>query len=330
MNKIDFSAGVCYNLPGDFMYNPEIKERFLQWYDPQNAKRNTPRVAFSIVERGEMQLGKDVAEMTRAEALDTLKQSGTSEYGTVRLAVNTLKKYVAWCQGNQVFPSIPGGFLELKAGDVDFSQSIAETLIRDESDFLSTLSSVREFDQGYPEPPVLALSWLGLRIKEVLSLKENDVDLTTRTITLVGKVLVQGFSDEIHALLEQYVSCKTAERDHRTGWRSVIKDYSTDLFLKRMLPRGNKDFGKPFGYSQMSTAIGNLNDRLKEDGLPGRLTYMNVWESGRYAKLWELEQSGIQVIAPGNRLLVEEVFRHSKSYYSAIRMYKAYKIAFNL
>ena len=80
----------------------------------------------------------------------------------------------------------------------------------------------------------------------------------------------------------------------------------------------------------LQKAINKLNKKLEDDGNPARLKPDNVWNSGRYYAMWQAEQSGIDVTKPGNRQIVEDIFRHSKGYYSAIHMYKAYKEAFGL
>ena len=323
----DISPGVCYTEPGDSMYNQEIKERFLS--------ESMKNIRFSLegfrkAEPIETKTGKDIAEMTREESLEVIREIGVSEYSSLRATITAFKNYVNWCQNNRVFKTIPGGFTELKPSDVGLSEELKYTLFKDEEDFLSALKSVREFDQGYPEPPVLCLVWSGLKAKEIIALKDNDVNMETQTVTVDGGIAVSGFSKAVAEVLQQYIDCKVAERDHYTGWRQVIKDYSTDFFLKRMLPRGNKDFGKPFGSSQISSAINKLNKKLEDDGNPARLKPDNVWNSGRYYAMWQAEQSGIDVTKPGNRQIVEDIFRHSKGYYSAIHMYKAYKEAFGL
>lgn len=325
----EFHPGICYTEPGDSMYNQEIKERFLEEYDNVAAKKRFLTGLFSNLESCEENAQKDIAEMNRDEVVDTI-ETLSAEISTVQQILSILRKYVSWCKSNMVFPKVSDDLLELTAKDFDFADALEKSLFRNEFDFLTTLKSVREFNEGYPEPPALCLAWLGLKTKEILALTDDDVDMEKQTITVDNQVVVAGFPDAIAEVLQQYIGCKVSERDHRTGWRQVIKDYSTGMFLKKMLPRGNKEFGKPYGYSQITAAVSKLNARLVEDGKPGRLKFDNVWNSGRYYKLWETEQSGIDVTKPANRPIVEEILRSSKSYYNAIRMYKAYKKAFDL
>lgn len=323
----EFHPGICYTEPGDSMYNQEIKERFLA--SGLGSERHSALV-FAKGEQTESKLAKDVAEMDKEETLSLMNACGFEGYFIVDSVLSALRRYVEYCEENKVFETIPRGVFDIHASDIDVFASIQTTLFCNDLDFLTTLQSVREFNEGYPEPPVLCLAWLGLKAKEITTLADSDVDMERRKITIGRQTVVTEFSDAIAEVLQQYIDCKTAERDHRTGWRQVIKDYSTGYFLKRMLPRGSKDFGKPYGVSQISTAISKLNNKLVDDGKPGRLKFDNVWNSGRYYKLWKTEQSGIDVTKPANRPIVEEILRSSKSYYNAIRMYKAYKKAFDL
>ena len=309
------------------MYNQEIKERFLN-----ESFKNimSSRDGFRKSEQLEIRTGKDIAEMTKEEAIETISAMDIREDSSLRSTLVSFKNYVKWCKDNSVFTNIPVGFIDIKPTDINLSEGIKDILFKNEFDFLSTLKSLREFDQGYPEPPTLCLIWLGLKAKEVIALKDSNINMKAQTVTINDEVVISGFSEAIAEVLQQYIDCKVAERDHRTGWRQVIKDYSTDYFLKRMLPRGHLEFGKPYGPSQISSSINRLNTKLEDNGEPARLKPDNVWNSGRYNTLWEIEKTGINITSPENRKIVEKVFRYSKSYYNAIRMYKAYKEAFNL
>lgn len=321
---------LCYTEPGDSMYNQEIKKRFLASYNPGNVKKNAPDSIFSVLESQEIKLGKDLGEMNAEEASEVLHASGFNEYSTMRGVVNTLKHYTEWCLETQAFPVIPRGFFDITAGEIDIAPAVALSLFRDERELLMTLRLVRTFDQGYPEPVICCLAWLGLRIRETLILREEDVDLEARTISINGEIVSSGFSDDIRRVFEQFIDCDSSEREHRLGFRPVIKDDSTPYFLKRMLPENSKYFGMPFTYSQLSAAMGKLNRKLREDGYPDRLQYDDIWNSGCYHRLWELECSGVNVTAPENEPLFLSVFRNSKGYYNALRMYKTYKEAFSL
>lgn len=312
------------------MYNPQIKTRFLEVYNPGNTQKNFPSSMFAVLENHEETLGKDLGEMDRAEAKEVLNTSGFNEYGTVRNAINVLKHYTTWCKENRVFQMIPGGFLELTAAEIDITDAVRRSYFRDEQDFLSTIRLVREFDQGYPEPVLYCFAWLGLKIREALSLRDDDVNMDNRTICLAGEIIVDGFSDGIYNLLEQYIDCDSAERGHATGSRLVMKDYSVDFFMKKMLSPNSKDWGRVYNYNQMSTAMGRLNRKLKEAGYPGRLQYEDVWNSGCYNRLWRAEQSGVDVFATKNRAFVEQIIRQMKGYHNTLVMYRIFKKAFEL
>lgn len=325
--KIDFSPGMWYTLPGDFMYNEATKKRFLAEHSLGDGSHRFATNVFAEAERLETTLSKDLAEMTVEEAADFMK-SFAGEIGTAQQALNILRRYVEWCRDSQVFENTSTGFEKLKPSDVDFSGKLKDTLFRDEADLLQTIRLVRTIDEGFPEPPFLCLCWLGLKGKEAIAVRDEDIDLEARTVLVNGETVVSGYSDAIADIFEEYVACKSAERDHKNGPRLVLKDYSTGMFLKKMLPRGHKDFGKPIGYSQISSLVNQLNNRLEEDGKPPRLKPDAIWNSGCYHRLWELESAGIKV--KGNHALVEQVFRHQKNYYNALRMYEAYKKAFGL
>lgn len=310
------------------MYNEEIKLRFLSSDEKYSNTRGKQYLSdFAETER---RLNKDIAEMNKAEVIQAFDEFGFDEYGTIKSAIAIIKTYVAWCIDNKVFQTIPEGIMYVKASDVDLSKSLQEQAFLNENALISTLRMVRNFDEGYPEPVVLCLAWLGLLKKEVLTLRDSQVDLVNRRIfDDKGNTIVSWFSDEILEIFQQFVDCKSATRESGPVEKEVIKDMSTDFFLKKMVTRNSTRFGQPFSLVQLDSALNKLINKSKELGIERPLTFLNVWRSGRFFQMWMTEARGIDVMSPKNRPVVEEIFRNSKNYHDAKKMYGFYKKAFN-
>lgn len=311
------------------MYNEDIKRRFLEEYQHQKLDRRSEWIFSKLGDTYEKTHGKDLAEMSFNEAKAAIESTGIEENATIRTAISVVKSYTEWCEKNEIFPCIPGGFKKLSAKDIDLSESLKEVLFKDDIDLIESIKEVRTLDDGYSDVAILALSWIGLTREEISALRDNDVDLESRIVYgKSGEIIAMGFSDLICDVLQRYVKCRVSSRGNGLTEMEVIKDLSVNSFLKKMCPRGSKKFGTEYSNVQIASQVNKLAVKYEELGHPRRHTITNVWRSGCFHKLWEIEQTGVDVSARENRPVVEQVFRNKKNYYNALRMYGWYKQAF--
>ena len=312
------------------MYNEEIKRRFLE----EVAKNKTEKIHFSSLFNlsydFEQSSEMDIAEMSRNSVISCLERLGFDEVATVRAYVTVGNRYVDWCEANGYFSNIPHGFKGLSVDDVDISDAISKSFFRDELDLVSSIQMVHDLNSGYADAPVLALAWIGLTMKEIIALRDSDVDLDNRCIHLLDGSVINGFSDTIHDVLYRYSACRISSRDKGNVTQEVVKDMSVDSFIKKMLTRGSKFFGQEYREYQLRDQLTSLSDKFEAMGLQRRHSHSNAWRSGRFYALYQAEQSGLDVFNFNNRPMVEQIFRHKKNYHDTIKMYRWYKKAFSL
>lgn len=313
------------------MYNEEIKERFLGVYCPQHRDYKTAHGLFSRTEPGESAIGVDIASMTVSQAMlavDSMELSGIQMIYNLRVII---KAYIEWCKTEGICET-NDGFLQICNPDLDISPSISRILFRDENDLVYSMRKVCAFNEGYPQPVIMAFAWMGLQQKEILALRDRQVNLETKQVfDSDGRVIIDGFSDQIAMILQEFEETYVGKRENHTTVYDVVKDRSTDAYLKRFLPKSSKKFGGEYTTSLVYSALNRYNLKYREQGFPSRLTFSNVWKSGRYHALWEWEQvSGLDAFKQENKQKVMEIFRNSANYASIIWFYKAYKRAFNL
>ena len=312
------------------MYNENIKRRFLDENKDYISKNRTKVWVFdALCSNYELPHKKDIAEMTRGEALEALETLEVDEISYMRTTISFLRKYVDWCKKEHVFTNIPGGFSLITVDDIDFGKVLGKILFKDDIDLIESIKEVRTLDDGYSDVAILALSWIGLTREEISALRDNDVDLEDRIIYgKSGEIIAMGFSDLICDVLQRYVKCRVSSRGNGLTEMEVIKDLSVNSFLKKMCPRGSKKFGTEYSNVQIASQVNKLAVKYEELGHPRRHTITNVWRSGCFHKLWEIEQTGVDVSARENRPVVEQVFRNKKNYDNALRMHGWYKQAF--
>ena len=312
------------------MYNEEIKRRFLEEVARNKAEKIHFSSVFNAFCRFEQSFRADISEMTKGVVVDCLERLCLDETGTVRTYITVGNKYTDWCETNRCFTNIPHGFKGLSVDDVDISDAISKSFFRDELDLVSSIQMVHDLNSGYADAPVLALAWLGLTMKEILALRDSDVDLDNRCIHLLDGSVINGFSDTVHDVLYRYSACRISSRDKGNVTQEVVKDMSVNSFIKKMLTRGSKFFGRKISQVQVKGQLDMLVEKYEQLGFPRRHNFSNAWRSGRFYALHQAEQSGLDVFDFNNRPAVEQIFRHKKNYHDTIKMYRWYKKAFSL
>jgi len=313
------------------MFNQEIKEKFLVESTLSAQDKNSARGLFNISEPFETSVQKDIVQMNSLEASHIVTAMKIRELSHVYLANTVFRAYMEWCRTNSVFKNINSGFLEVCTANVDITKQIVEDLFPTDAAVFRELRKVCDFNDGYTEPAMFALAWLGLTPDESHGLLDSEIDLEHRVIyDHQGGILIPRYNDTISEVLTDYAACNVGFREHRLGARTVVKDRSVDNFLKRFGSRTSTSFGQPITKRSFGASASRLNKKYQELGNPPRFTYENVWKSGRYNAMYELESSGVDVLAPENQDLIIELFRNQKYYRGIVWFYPSYKKAFNL
>lgn len=311
------------------MYNSEVKERFFDEYSAEGYRKKFG-ARFDVIGKSENLLSKDIAEMTKDEAISSINTLDFIELHSAETILFVLKKYVKWCISKQIFADAAGGILQVNPTDIDPSISMSKMFFRDEHDFLYSMRKVREFDELQNDVVALIFAWLGLSLDEALDIRDEDVDLETRKIyDRNGVVLVPWISDEFADVLQQYQRTKSALRQNGTTTYEVIKDLSYDGFIKRVCSVNSDKLGTRIPPRQLVTAINKLNQKYTAQGFSPRFSVQNAQRCGGLHRLWLMEQSGFNIDDKSNASTVEEVYGSSK-YRKILWQYKYYKRAFNL
>lgn len=312
------------------LYNGEVKKRFIEFFCADKPGNTAAQSTMNAVEPAENEFGKDVAQMTYPEAMAAVSKMDLNSLGTVYGKRVVIREYLAWCKDNHIFEQVEDGFLQALSPDIDISPAISRMIFRDDEDLYSSMRKVCDMDDGHFEPVILAFAWLGISKSDALRLRDQDVDLDNRKIYgRDGDIIVSGFSDVIYNILHDFEKTRVGFRSNRTAVYQVVKDYSHDSFIKRFASPDSKKIGRPLTQANIDSGINKMNQRYTDKGYPPRFTYSNVWKSGRFYALWELENSGVDVFNFENKENVKQLFG-PMNYRGILWFYKAYKKAFNL
>lgn len=313
------------------MYNEEVKRKFLEWYYQGHFSQPQHEKWFNDIEEFERKVGKDLSEFDDKEALECLTSIKFMSSGYAQAMLSFLKAYTKWCESYGAFSSRKNGISALHGGGISLSGGFSNAYLKDEPEFLQALRMVHEFDNGYPDIPYLVFAWLGLNKEYAVSVRESDVDLEDRVIYGPdGSICAMGFSDEIRDVLREFKNCKVATRGTGRGPRTVYKDMSVDVFIKRFEKHGSDKFGTPYTCEQIEAQFRQARTAAGTNEATEKLSFKRVRKSGIFNRLYQVERSGVDVTDTKNKPVVLSIIDGVAAYYDLLKDYKAFKEAFNL
>ena len=304
------------------MYNEAIKQRFLESIDNNGTKTVAKCFLGKLDDTCKGKFDKDIVDMSRDEILDAIGGIGHLNYATIRMDLYLLSKYVEWYNKNIHGINLEN-FTSISVKDVDLSESYGNQLIKDE-DELTALSVSAFAKDGYLEVPVIILSWLGLSMKEIMELKNEDVIFKDDCIFIqVGKNITKVNSPILMEPLKDYKSVKSSIRSHRGDW--VVYPDDLGFFIKNMLTKDSKFTGRPLTISRVRKRIEQYNRSVISNDK--QITLDNVFLSGALRRILESEISTGKILP---EVVASELNIKLNMVNDGITMYETYKKAFNI
>lgn len=307
------------------MYNEEIKERFLADLSAGKNEKSY-RAKFEAIGLYEDSVCKDLAELSVADTIKAMQNVRIGTYKSAFSLISQIRSYVDWCFNNHIFNDVNMDLLSLTVDDVDISESMKKMLFRTDDEFIRELRSARTFNDGYFDVIVMVFSWLGISQDQAMEVKINDVDFESMMVHLPDRDI--HFSEKLGEILWIYSKTKHSTRLNGNGPRAVYRDDSYDLFVRKF--SAPKQLGKKLTKSQLQAALHDLNEIYADLGNEPRFTSGNVLTSGALSRVFELEQSGVDVFLMKNKNAVLDAFVVKAKLYEVLWLYNNYKRAFNL
>lgn len=311
------------------MYNPEVKEQFLAMITAGGRNKGTCVRYFDTIGVYEEKVGKDFAEMSFEEAIEAIRSLNIGTYDSANYVQGFFRNYVKWCENTTAFDHINPDLKKISAkDDIDSSRYLSKMWFLDESDLINKMRMVRGFNEGYYEVVVLLFAWLGVPQNKVLFISPDDVDLKNRRLFLDNGCTVIDFSEAIASVISEYVSTKTSTRQYNGEPTVVYRDFYGP-FISKFCKRA--ELGRdPLTDLQIASAISEMNQDFVYLGKPACFKYTNVANCGIARRIYELEQSGVDVLSMKNKGLLLDAARLNIDRYRITWLFKNYKRAFNL
>lgn len=261
----------------DYLYNQEIKEKFLSTLPEGTAK--TFSYAFYRSHDLEVMLKKDVYDFTKEEILDVIKSANHTTMNSARLTLSVFQKYLDWA-----VPYKKGGNINQIANiGINELESFIST---DQNLFINEMQLIELEDRciNYQDSVILRLIFegvLGYRGTEITNLNYYDVDWNHNKLSVKDDRTGErdlNISDRclkfIRRALDEteYTSYNETELSEATRFKLE----EGDTIVKRALVGRIKKAGKPI---DIHTAYRRITALKNREGIP-YLTPMNIRYSG--------------------------------------------------
>lgn len=309
---------------GDFVYNKEIKERYLETLNATTARYVRGRFEY-LGECFEEPLDRDILEVSKEDFCQRFNMEKRIDIDSVRVFIAAIRGYNDWAhRTNQQlkFTDMIDSFDFRK--DVDYTLGIKDCIQPSPEALIQHISKVYDLFEGFEVVPALIFAWLGFDINDAPRIKKEQVNFDARIIyNMDGSVYQYNIPECFWEVLRVYAKTFTATR-FISGSFPVYAD-DLGFFIKRMLPKGSKKYGTPYTGRQITSNIGKFMELYERKYHEvSHCNYTAAARSGVLYRLYELESSGVDLYAKASRPQVDAIIGN-KIFMDAMTIYEAYR-----
>lgn len=273
------------------MYNPDIKNQYVSHALEVSDSQNLLKYKRNLLNRFERSApleeasGKDILFMTQEEIRLFLKGflRGGKDYQVATISM--IKSYCDWGISNSISPFKENWLKDIKVSDIDISASYADSMLKDESDFLACL------DTTFPDVTldtisnifrcVLLLIFWGVDKDDVWYLKESDMNLKARVINYKSTEI--NMSDALFDIVSYILRMDKITKEGKTS------EYGVDIIRQGYLISNSKQYDLEEDRRKMrATYTVSLSKALSE--CERSLTNTTIADSGVFYRMFLNEQ----------------------------------------
>ena len=257
------------------------KARFLQEVYNDNPPPCAKATFAHMFRSYETPSNKDICEATKEELINALGDTVTPNKRTIQNSCGILREYFVWCDRKGFSVPHKDDLIELRVENIDFSRSIASTLLSGPDEFAALLGRL----PSSTDPRmivVIILCWLGFTHQEIRDLKEGDVDEKAGTVWNPYFKLIQ-IPDVLTRPFWMYSALLDSEEYCRDADEPYIKRFDRSPDLR----------GQAVHLNTLRQGISNVNNEIRRiPNMNYNITTRGFAVAGAFWKLRELEASG--------------------------------------
>lgn len=266
------------------MYNPERKDRFINYYTKSDSTKLVCGYIFNACEPYEQRWNADLCTQN-AEVLTPIVEGIVGmRKRSVLTKVGILKEYVRWCINSGV-KNASDGMLKVNIAGIDKMKTLT---VWSPAGLQAYLDSIFDEERLETTDSIYRccywLAYSGVKEEDILKLKCSDVDLRNLVITFDGKEYVI-YREAIHT----FRNCVELE-----SFLYRHPKYKEDIRIDRadggMLLRGIKG---EMSIKSMRMALARKSKKCIDEGRTNlKLSYGRIWLSGLFYRTRLDEEAG--------------------------------------
>lgn len=255
------------------------QQAFLETLTPSSLAATASRLA--SVRRFEVAIGVEATQMSPEQLSKMLSSTGAYTRATLRNTLNAVMLYTKWCdeQGYTVCPFLLNTARPFAKLEVDLRPGMMQSLVFGHADLFNKIFEDPNISiqLSYTTPIVAILLWYGFSIEEMITIRDEEVDLESSPPTIRGLPI----NESLMQVVRYYMSIQHVEREsgHNGGVRTFHVD-QRGFLIRRLITKEGLE-GKPI----TPVMLKNSYNGGPNIGAIGDLTY-----SGKCYRLYEKER----------------------------------------
>lgn len=224
----------------DYSY---LYQEYVDSIENKSTRYQTQQRLSKVARGASAMFQKDLPEMSRQEAMDIAEAMlADTSPTTIYRNILSASGFCEWCIKNKKYPHAKNSFKNLPK--VSVGAWVKEKLVKDDVALMIKIRSTIPLNEGYAEPVLLALAWMGFSRQEVLNIKNEDVKLLDRRICGIPIP---------RPLMDIFYQYDNGVRVAPCG-KQMLEWYQEDLgyYLKRLVC---SPLGKPFDEAALAGSI---------------------------------------------------------------------------
>ena len=285
------------------MYNEDLKNRFINDYTTSIEKIKMVKTLFGKTKPFEEKAGKDICTFSGDELTEISDAILGMRSSSRRALLCTLRGYFKWCIERNV-EDVCDDIFRLKFEKTNVAALGNKTVCspKELADYLDLVfEPISDCTIHNVHRCALWLAYMGVAEKDLISIKEKDVDLLRKTFLYNGvKIPIYAEALPTFSIL---IGCQQFRHRHPKytviSWRPKCEG---DELIRGI---------KPLSATAISDVYSRHLSKLKSDIPLKSLSYRDIWMSGLYYKQHMLELAGVDPI-PQNAVLLEPQYGNDK------------------
>ncbi len=244
-----------------------------------SAARAATASRLKAVRNYEVAIGTEACNMNSDQLARMLSGTGIYVRSSLRNILNAVTSYTKWrhSQGHPVHPFLVDTQRPFAKLNIDIRPGMLQSLVFGHQDLYGRIICGPDVKQSYTTPVVAVLLFLGFSVEEMLTIRNDEVDLEASPPTVRSRAI----PGDLYRVIQHYMSIQSVERSAGPGLgMRVFYVDNRGLLIRRLVTKSDLE-GKPITPTMLKGSY---------KAGPNAGTMSDLLYSGCCCRLYEKEQ----------------------------------------